>query len=59
MEDVNVPVGWASTEGHTMPGVCARHGEPAEEIQHVGFGGMSPGWIAIAAVASNPRTFSL
>lgn len=52
MEDVNVPVAWASTEENTLPEVCARHGDPAEETQHVEFGGMSPGWLAIAGVAA-------
>lgn len=52
MEDIDVPVAWARTEGHTLPGVCARHGEPAEEMHHARLGRTSPGWIVIAAVTS-------
>ncbi|MBQ0905566.1 hypothetical protein [Micromonospora sp. U21] len=59
MEDIDVPVAWASTHGHTLPGVCARHGEPAEEIHHPRFGRTSPGWTLIAAVTSLVLAFLL
>ncbi|MGS2620073.1 hypothetical protein ACVCAH_37235 [Micromonospora sp. LZ34] len=59
MEDIDVPVAWASTQGHMLPGVCVRHGEPAEEIHHPRFGRTSPGWTVIAAVASLVLAFLL
>ena len=59
MEEIDVPVVWASTEGDTLPGVCARHGEPAEGIHDARFGHTSPGWTVVGAVTSLVLAFLL